>query len=194
MGLDQWLTRIHNDFTSLRHVDLSYDITKEKYPDLHEVLKKYAHKKEYGGGFSVYYMSEEVAYWRKANAIHQWFVDNVQNGEDDCHEYKVSREDLEELCGICGEILEKTVMAIGQIQNGTEYSNGKWKPIMEEGRKNLNPEIAEELLPTSEGFFFGGTDYDEYYMSQVEYTYNTFKKIIEETDWENYTVYYSASW
>ncbi len=25
---------------------------------------------------------EEVLYWRKANAIHQWFVENVQGGED----------------------------------------------------------------------------------------------------------------
>ena len=27
---------------------------------------------------------EEVGYWRKANAIHGWFVRNVQNGKDDC--------------------------------------------------------------------------------------------------------------
>ena len=30
---------------------------------------------------------ESVGYWRKANHIHKWFVDNVQNGEDDCKEY-----------------------------------------------------------------------------------------------------------
>jgi hypothetical protein len=29
---------------------------------------------------------EEVACWRKANAIHQWFVGNVQRGKDDCQE------------------------------------------------------------------------------------------------------------
>ena len=30
------------------------------------------------------YIDEEVGYWRKANAIHKWFVDNVQDGNDDC--------------------------------------------------------------------------------------------------------------
>lgn len=29
-------------------------------------------------------ITEEVGYWRKANAIHGWFVDNVQKGNDDC--------------------------------------------------------------------------------------------------------------
>jgi hypothetical protein len=43
----------------------------------------------------------EVAYWRKVNAVHKWFVDNVQDGEDDCHEYGVPREKLQELLDIC---------------------------------------------------------------------------------------------
>jgi hypothetical protein len=29
-------------------------------------------------------VSEEVACWRKANAIHRWFVENVQHGEKNC--------------------------------------------------------------------------------------------------------------
>lgn len=27
---------------------------------------------------------KEIGYWRKANHIHKWFVDCVQDGEDDC--------------------------------------------------------------------------------------------------------------
>ena len=46
-----------------------------------------------------------AAYWRKANAIHQWFVDNVQEGEDDCREYEVSAEQLSELANLCNKIL-----------------------------------------------------------------------------------------
>ena len=26
---------------------------------------------------NVFYIKQEVAYWRKANAIHKWFVDNI---------------------------------------------------------------------------------------------------------------------
>ena len=42
----------------------------------------------------------EVAYWRKANMIHQWFVDNVQDGMDDCKEHMVERDQLKELLDI----------------------------------------------------------------------------------------------
>lgn len=48
----------------------------------------------------------KVGYWRKANAIHKWFVDNVQNGEDDCGRYYVSFESLKELKELCEEVLE----------------------------------------------------------------------------------------
>lgn len=41
------------------------------------------------------------AYWRKANAIHNWFVTNVQKGEDDCDTYNVSVEQLVELKNLC---------------------------------------------------------------------------------------------
>ncbi len=42
-----------------------------------------------------------VGYWRKANQIHGWFVDNVQEGRDDCNEYPVERRQLEELRTLC---------------------------------------------------------------------------------------------
>lgn len=48
----------------------------------------------------------EALYWRKANAIHKWFVDNVQNGEDDCGYYYVSREDLEQLRDLILDVLK----------------------------------------------------------------------------------------
>lgn len=40
-------------------------------------------------------------YWRKCNAIHNWFVMNVQAGEDDCASYYVSKESLQELIVAC---------------------------------------------------------------------------------------------
>lgn len=54
----------------------------------------------------VKYVIEEVAYWRKANAIHAWFVDNVQNGNDDCGHYDVSTNQLRELIDACKDALE----------------------------------------------------------------------------------------
>lgn len=48
---------------------------------------------------------EEVAYWRKANHIHQWFVCNIQDGEDNCSEYEVSKSELKKLVDLCKLIL-----------------------------------------------------------------------------------------
>jgi hypothetical protein len=48
----------------------------------------------------------EALYWRKTNAIHKWFVDNVQEGKDDCGHYYVSREQLAELRDLVKEVLE----------------------------------------------------------------------------------------
>lgn len=39
----------------------------------------------------------EIGYWRKANAVHSWFVETVQNGVDDCGEYEVSLDQLHQL-------------------------------------------------------------------------------------------------
>ena len=43
----------------------------------------------------------EGAYWRKANAIHRWFVENCQGGVDECQETYVERDQLEELIAVC---------------------------------------------------------------------------------------------
>jgi len=46
-------------------------------------------------------ITEEIGYWRKANQIHRWFVQNVQDGVDDCGEYYVSKTDLQSLLDAC---------------------------------------------------------------------------------------------
>lgn len=47
----------------------------------------------------------EAAYWRKANAIHGWFVRNIQGGADDCGTYPVTAQQLEELRDACKAVL-----------------------------------------------------------------------------------------
>lgn len=46
-----------------------------------------------------------IAYWRKANAIHAWFVAHVAGGEDDCEPVEVTREQLAELRAACTAVL-----------------------------------------------------------------------------------------
>jgi len=57
------------------------------------------------------YATVEVGYWRKANSIHKWFVNNVQNGKDDCGDYHVNSGDLVKLRDICIEVLNDRSLA-----------------------------------------------------------------------------------
>jgi hypothetical protein len=54
----------------------------------------------------VSYIIESVGYWRKANAIHAWFVKNVQDGVDECQESYVSYEQLIELRDLCKKVIK----------------------------------------------------------------------------------------
>lgn len=107
----------------------------------------------------------EALYWRKANAIHGWFVDNVQKGEDDCGEYAVSKEQIEALRDVCGKALEE---------------------------KNMTDEPS--ALKTRAGFFFGETEYDEWFWNDVQRTFDVLNKILAREDLDDWEFYYHASW
>ena len=102
------------------------------------------------------YIIQKVGYWRKFNALHDWFVQNVQDGVDECQEAYVSKEKLEELLTILNEIKD------GDIKK------------------------AEELLPTASGFFFGSTKYDDWYFENVNETIPIIEKAISYHDSDIY--------
>ena len=52
------------------------------------------------------YLEFEVLDWRKANHIHKWFVDNCQDGIDDCSRAFVPTYKLEELMHLCNYVLK----------------------------------------------------------------------------------------
>ena len=140
-------------------------------------------------------IKEEVGYWRKANHIHNWFVENVQDGVDDCaYHDEVTKEDLEELLHICEFVLNNCKLVDGKIHNGYRYENGTRIPIVEDGKYVENSNIAEKLLPTTSGFFFGGTNYDEYYVEDIKNTIEIVKNVLETTDFDKQMVYYVSSW
>ena len=139
---------------------------------------------------------EQVGYWRKANEIHNWFVENVQDGEDDCDYHReVTKEDLEELLDICNKVLASCKLVDGKIENGYNFDeNGNRIPILVDGKYVEDPSVAEELLPTTSGFFFGGTSYDEYYVEDIESTIDIITQALETTDFETEMIYYVSSW
>ena len=103
----------------------------------------------------------EAGYWRKANQIHNWFVKNVQDGEDNCQEAHVSRDQLKELREHCQLV-------------------------------HANNELAEKLLPTGSGFFFGGTDYDQWYFNDIEETIKIIDNALSMPDQWDFN--YRSSW
>lgn len=138
---------------------------------------------------------EEVGYWRKANAIHSWFVDHVQSGEDDCDYHdEVTKEVLYDLLTACETVLASCEMVDGKITNGYTATKNGWKPDLVDGKYVKNTNVAEKLLPTARGFFFGSTDYDEYYIQDIENTIDIINRVLDTTDFEKEMVYYVSSW
>jgi hypothetical protein len=138
----------------------------------------------------VSYVTEQVGYWRKFNALHNWFVQNCQDGRDECQESYVDREKLEELLTTLTEvknILETSPKKKVQVENG--WSNGEKTFVEIEVIEDSDK--LEELFPTSSGFFFGGTEYDEYYQEQVNETIEMITDLLKEEDGD---YYYQSSW
>lgn len=140
-------------------------------------------------------IDDNVMYWRKANAIHQWFVDRVQDGKDDCEYHdEVTKEILEELRDKCKNVLENAIMVNGKVKNGSRMTMNGWKDVWKDGYVVINPEVCMRELPSQGGFFFGNTSYDEYYIWQIRQTYEACEKILKETDFEKQMIYYVSSW
>ena len=173
------------------------DVPKGKTMEFYKTYRKYGYaswdtEQKYSGRYRIV---EEVGYWRKANQIHNWFVDKVQDGEDDCeYHHEVTKEILEELLDTCETVLASCELVDGKIKNGEHIEDGNWVPIMEDGKYIKNPSVAMELLPTTSGFFFGGTDYDEYYVNDIKETIDIVTKVLETTDFEKEMIYYVSSW
>lgn len=108
-------------------------------------------------------ISIPIIYWRKENAIHNWFVRNAQEGNDNCAEYWVSREQLQQLADTCKQVLE-------------------------------DKDLAHNLLPTASGFFFGDTQYDEWYFKGLEKTQFRIEKYLRSPRFNDYDFYYQSSW
>ena len=117
----------------------------------------------------------EVGYWRKANHIHNWFIQNCAYKDecgdpiDDCRPIEITVDKLEKLLDDCKKVL-------------ADHS------------------LAKELLPTVDGFFFGWTDYSDWYFDEIERTIEIIEPVLKfakhklEIGSYIWGVYYQASW
>jgi hypothetical protein len=93
----------------------------------------------------------EVAYWRKANAIHGWIINHV-NAVDDCTPIELNKQDLYTLREVCIEVLDV---------HTTEHAN--------------------KMLPPTPGFFFGSYEVDDWYWEDIKQTIDKLNDILEQS-------------
>jgi hypothetical protein len=136
------------------------------------------------------YIIEEVGYWRKANHIHQWFVQNVQGGKDECQESWVDPEKLKELRGICQTIVDYFDKSV----TGTREVKATFGDDWTENVYDIDEKILSELLPTASGFFFGGTAYDHWYYEDTKATIKIIDDALEGIEDFSFDIFYEASW
>ena len=107
---------------------------------------------------------EPVAEWRKANAVHRWFEKYSEEG------YLENCEQMR----VTKQMLEELLATCKKVKE--DHS------------------IAEKLLPTMDGFFFGDTKYSQSYFHDIDITIEQITKLLEETDFDKEELYYSAWW
>lgn len=137
MGLDQYLyaKRYYSDY------DFNKSEEREKFAELQKVWGEAIPRTTLGAAGMSFEIVHTVAYWRKANAIHGWFVKHCADGVDDCRPIYVPREMLATLKVVCEEIAA-----------------------------SKDEIMAKRELPPTEGFFFGTYEMDDWYWSDLKHT------------------------
>lgn len=149
---------------------------------------------------------EEIGYWRKANAIHGWFVRNCAEGVDECQPIAVSREQLEALRRDVQDALAKkpVLVAAGENQGviSTPISDAITSGLdlakfltdqmaVQSHEHEFNDEDDTDPLRPTRGFFFGSYDKDEWYYNDLEETLTILNSALESPS-TDFT--YQASW
>ena len=156
MGLDMYLSAKRYISKHFNEGDSERaEAIQKLFPELANIQGRF------GDASPVKEVSIDAGYWRKANAIHDWFVREVQGGEDECKPHYVDREQLLALREACEQVL-------------------------------ADKQKAPELLPTASGFFFGSTDYDQYYFEDLQSTIDIVDRCLAlPTSWD---FEYRSSW
>ena len=156
---------------------------------------------------------EEVAYWCKANQIHNFFMncggewaefpgDDPYDEDHNCGMKSISRSTLKVLIGLCEDILDGGFTLDGKPEvikvepkEWENFCNKKYEEDTEWDSKFklVNEELARELLPTSKGFFFGSQEFDYWYADDLYSTINQLNEILAKWDSET-EIYYHPWW
>lgn len=131
-----------------------YPVEPEAYDEVIKALE--LHEDELHPHMKSAYITMPIAYWRKAWAIHDWFVRNAQDGVDNCLEYYVHKGQLEELVATCKKVLEdkrpatsKELLSI----EGNDYDESYYEDV-QRTIEQIQPYLETTKFGVRNGFEF----------------------------------------
>lgn len=155
-----------------------------------------------GLDMSININGNEAYYMRKHNAVRKWFADHLENFEDN-GTTEIYKEDFEAIIKDMKRVINEggleTFLKDYIHFDACDLSTDEYDPIQEYrtfvekgGIKYKNfCEIANEVFPSSSGFFFGSTEYNEWYILDLIRDYLEFTRLYNiEIDWDNDMVEY----
>ena len=164
MGLDMYFYARKTTYKSFSKWDKSSKVDETNYPEDLKTFSDYIYDRNFK---SVQTETRyQIGYFRKFNALHSYIVKTFADGIDNCQDIILYKEDVEQIKKVLDEVLN----AHQQVEK------------------------AKELLPTQSGFFFGGTDYDEFYFEDVKDAADLMQSFLDNFDFDKYQLVYRASW
>ena len=193
MGLDMYIHKTVHKYGDSNNID---DLTYDKF-----------------GRTNSYDLTTTVGYWRKANAIHRYFVKNFGDGVDESQDMYITTDDLKNLIGVCENVIKVFVgkkLVLNKTPENTEgvadevtitedWLKDNWEKLfsydLAEALTEDEVKSIDDILPTQSGFFFGSTDYDVGYLYDIVKTVYMLDDIIANDKPEEYAQYtYYGSW
>lgn len=164
MGLDMYFYARKTTYKSFSKWDNPERANEVNYPEDLKIFSDYIYDRNFKSVQTE--TSYQIGYFRKFNALHSYIVKTFADGIDNCQDIILYKEDVEKI----KKVLDDVLNAHQQVEK------------------------AKEILPTQSGFFFGGTDYDEFYFEDVKDAADLMQSFLDNFDFENYQLVYQASW
>lgn len=164
MGLDMYFYARKTTYKSFSKWDKPDRADETNYPEDLKTFSDYIYDRNFKSVQTV--ISYQIGYFRKFNALHSYIVKTFADGIDNCQDIILYKEDVEKIKRVLDDVLNVHQQA----------------------------EKAKEILPTQSGYFFGGTDYDEYYFEEVKVAADLMQNLLDNFDFEKYQLIYRASW
>ena len=132
------------------------------------------------GPARVYSTIDFLGRFVRANPIYNWLYNNVLDNELDKEYHEITKEQLETILNSCREVA-KGITLIAECDKKKTFMN----------QYTVDEEIAKRFLPTQteQGAFFGPTEYDSFYATQIFNAIDIIDNILNTTDFKKQSVY-----